>query len=128
MHLRHLFILSLTISAVCSPVPLEPKNDGDNIEKGAVHPGIKAGFVATLSIAGLLGAAIGLTEYITTVYNRFHKENLNRQNKLEKITFHRERVSTNNDFRNAGNDIVLDLVEKYVDGKDGRRKGKRGDI
>ena len=124
MNLRHLFILSISISVVCFPLPLEPYNDGYHIEKRAVHPGIKAGLVVTFSIAGLVGASIGLAEYITTVYNRFHQQTISRQNKLKETAFSRERISTDNDFRNAGNDLVLNLVEKYVDGKVGRRGEK----
>ena len=125
MNLRHLIILSISISALCFPVPLEPYNDGNHIEKRAVNPGIKAGLGVTLSIAGLFGATIGLVEYITTVYNRFHKQTIAHQSKLEDTAFRRERISADRDFRNAGNDIVLNLVEKYVDGKDGRRGEKR---
>ena len=124
MNLRHLIILSISICVVCFPVP-EPCNDGNHIEKRAVHPGIKAGLGVTLSITGLLGASIGLIEYVTTVYNRFHEQTIGHQNKLKEIEFRRERVLADNDFRNAGNDIVLDLIEKYVDCKDGKRGGKR---
>ena len=125
MNLRHLIILSISICVVCFPVSLEPYNDGNHIEKRAVHPGIKGGLWVTLSITGLLGASIGLVEYITTVYNRFHEQTISHQNKLKKTAFRREQVSADNDFRNAANDIVLNLVEKYVDGKDGRRGEKK---
>ena len=108
---------------MCFPVP-EPCNDGIDIEKRAVHPGIKAGLGFTLSITGLLGASIGLIEYVTTVYNRFHEGTIGHQNKLKTYSEFRERVLADNDFRNAGNDIVLDLIEKYVDCKDGKREGK----
>lgn len=109
---------------MCFPVP-ELCNDGNHIEKRAVHPGIKAGLGVTLSITGLLGASIGLIEYITTVYNRFHEQTIGHQTKLKEIEFRRERVLTDNDFRNAGNDIVLDLIEKYVDGTNGKRGEKK---
>jgi hypothetical protein len=128
MNLRHLIILSISISALCFPVPLKSYNDGNHIEKRAVNPGIKAGLVVTLSIAGLFGATIGLVEYLSTVYNRFHKQTIAHQSKLEETAFRRERASADRDFRNAGNDIVLNLVEKYVDGKEGRKGGKRKSI
>lgn len=117
-------ILFTAIRASCAPVPSPSYDDRKLVEKGN-HSGIKAALIATFSIAGLLGASIGLTEYITTVYNRYQKDKIERQNGLNDKVFYNERVSADNEFRNTGIDIVLNIVEKYVDGNGAKNEVKK---
>src|SRR5271170_5976624 len=101
MHLsRFLLVLITAITAVS--FPLQVRNSQENqLEHRKSHAGIIAG----LSIAGLVGAALGLTEYATTAYARYMKGKLEEENKKKEEDFYADRVLIDNDFKNAGNDI-----------------------
>ena len=117
MRLRSVLVLFTVTLTLCSPVP-QPIEDNE-IQQGqsSVLPGVKAGFLISFSLAGLLALAAGVTEYASRLHNRFKKNQIENQNLLQETNFNRSQKLTENDFRYAGTDVVLDLVEKYVSGK-----------
>jgi hypothetical protein len=84
-----------------------------DVQNANPHKGLKTGAIAGLSIAGIIGASIGITEYISSLYHRFSSGKTMGQNEVDENKFHRDRVIADEDFQDAGLDAVLDLVEKY---------------
>lgn len=116
MRLRSVLVLFTVTLTLCSPVP-QPIEDNEIQPQSSVLPGVKAGFLISFSLAGLFALAAGVTEYASRLHNRFKKNQIDNQNLLQETNFNRSQKLTENDFRYAGTDVVLDLVEKYVDGK-----------
>jgi hypothetical protein len=78
------------------------------------HSVLKASAVAGLSLAGILAASIGATEYISSLYHRLSKGKIDSQNETGDKNFNRDRQLVGEDIQDAGIDIVLDLIEKYA--------------
>jgi len=126
MRLRTLLVFLTGTLALCIPVPQLIEDNELHIPQSAILPGVKAGFITSLSLAALLALAVGVTEYASRLHNRFKKNQIENQNLLEETNFNRSRKLTEDDFRYAGTDVVLDLVEKYVtrdNGKDDEMDG-----
>jgi hypothetical protein len=116
MRLRNVLVLFTLTLGLCSPVPHPIEDNEIQPPQSSVLPGVKAGFIISFSLAGLFALAVGVTEYASRLHNRFKKNQIENQNLLQEINFNRSQKLTENDFRYAGTDVVLDLVEKYVTG------------
>ena len=117
MRLRSVLVLFTVTLTLCSPVPQPIEEYEIQQPQSSVLPSVKAGFLISFSLAGLLALAVGVTEYASRLHNRFKKNQIENQNFLQETNFNRSQKLTENDFRYAGTDVVLDLVEKYVSGK-----------
>ena len=121
MRINYIYVLLLGVSASCAPLSSSPGTHGKlhghdemDVQTASPHNGLKTGAIAGLSIAGILGASIGITEYISSLYHRFSGGKMESQNDVEGNKFQRDRSLADEDFQDAGLDVVLNLVEKYA--------------
>jgi hypothetical protein len=121
MRFNYIYVLLLGFSASCAPLWSSPGTlaklhgrDEMDVQNASPHKGLKTGAIAGLSMAGIIGASIGITEYISSLYHRFSGKKTEGQNEVDENKFHRDRVLADEDFQGAGLDVVLDLVEKYA--------------
>ena len=119
-----LVVLSGTL-VLCTPIYQPIEGDELQVPRSAIQTGVKVGLIASFSLAGLLGLAVGVTEYASKIYTRLKKIQIENHDLLQESNFNRSRKLAENEFRFAGTDVVLDLVEKYVNRKD--KKGGEED-
>ena len=122
MRLRTLIVVFFGSIALCTPVPQLTGENKVQASQSSFLPGVKAGFVATFSLAGLAALAVGITEYATRLHNRLKQTQIENQNLLYEANFNRSRTLSDVEFRHAGTDVVLDLVEKFANGKKGEHE------
>jgi hypothetical protein len=104
---RILLIGAAAATASCTPLP-SPNGDSD------ILPRVQTGAIVSLSLAGIIGAAIGLTEYASTLYHRLAQRKIEQENVAFKQHFNRVRKMTDIEVQAEGTDVVLDLVEKFL--------------
>jgi len=142
-----LILCALSISVSSAPVPISFSNY-DNADatiatprsQGVViHPGVQAGLITSLAAASAAGLSVIFAEYISSLHDRWRRKKIRLDDNLKEFEFERERELTDDDYRNSGLDIVLDLVDRYLDvhpdltpqNEDGRLErpsGSRGGI
>jgi hypothetical protein len=113
MQLKRFLLIGFVIPVTCTPVPstgLQSVPDTHDAIKA-----VKAGVIVSASMAGIIGASIGLTEYLTNVYHRWAKNKMERETKDSDNALSRERKLTETTFQNTGTDVVLSLVERYLE-------------
>jgi len=110
--------LILSLRASCRPLAPSPQGTPEREDHRPIssQPGSLAqnGLIASLSLAGILGLSIGLTEYISSFVNRFQRTRLEYTNSVMEDTFNRDRVGLDREYQNYGLDILLNLAEKYT--------------
>jgi hypothetical protein len=121
MRFNYVYVLLLGVSASCAPLSSSPGTHGKlhgrdeiDVQTTSPHSGLKTGAIAGLSIAGIIGASIGITEYISSLYHRLSGGKIESQNDVDGNKFQRDRSLADEDFQDAGLDVVLTLVEKYA--------------
>jgi hypothetical protein len=121
MRVNYVYVLLLGVSASCAPLSASPDPHGKlhgrdemDVQTTSPHSGLKTGAIAGLSIAGIIGVSIGMTEYISSLYHRYSGGKMESQNDVDGKEFQRDRLLADEDFQDAGLDVVLNLVEKYA--------------
>jgi hypothetical protein len=117
MHFYVLLAFILSLRATCIPIPAPsqtpPEDHAISSPPGSLAQTAKTGVVVSLSLAGLLGLSIGLTEYISSFLDRLRQVQLEDYNSLAEDKFNRDRGELDRGYQNAGLDILLNLAEKY---------------
>jgi len=124
VHIMRVPILVLFLSATVSSAPITPSTSvspdaAEPLPQNGVriHPAVQAGLLATLTTAGVAGISIGLAEYIASVSERWKRKHDKLNHRLEDSNFGRERRLADGAHKNTGLDIVLDLVDRYLEGE-----------
>jgi hypothetical protein len=82
-----------------------------------LHPAVEIGLISSLTAATLAAFSIGMTEYLSSLHDRWTRKLAKLENKANEAKFDRERQHAVDEHQNTGLDIVLDLVESYLDTK-----------
>lgn len=129
-----LILSSLSLSVSSAPVSTS-SSTSDNADatiatpraQGVViHPGVQAGLITTLAAASAAGLSVVFAEYISSVRDRWKRKKIRLDDNLKEFEFERERGLADDDYRNSGLDVVLDLVERYLDANDLGRQSEDG--
>jgi hypothetical protein len=121
MRFNFIYLLAVGNAVSCLPHSSFPDENAKLQGRGEVdvqdtnpNGALKASAVAGLSLAGIIAASIGATEYISSLYHRFSKGKIESLNETGDKKFNRDRQLVDEDIQDAGIDIVLDLIEKYA--------------
>jgi hypothetical protein len=121
MRFHFIYLLALGNAVSCLPHSSFPQEsaklegrDEMKMQETNPHSMLKASAIAGLSLAGIIAASIGATEYISSLYHCFSKGKIESQNEMGDQKFNRDRQLVDEDIQDAGIDIVLDLIEKYA--------------
>lgn len=123
MRVNCIYLLALGVSVSCLPhssfpeesTKLQLQRRGEvKVKDSNPHGMLKGSAIAGLSLAGLIAASVGATEYISSVYHRFSKGKIESQNDIGDNKFSRDRMLADEEFQNDGIDMVLNLIEKHA--------------
>jgi hypothetical protein len=121
MRFNLLLFSLLAFRAWCIPIPIPNTSEDNDASISSRESGFpqaaQTGAIISLSLAGIVGLSIGLTEYITSFINRFNRTQLDLEKSVEEDTFARDMESLDREYQNSGIDVLLDLVEKYSHNK-----------
>ena len=118
MNLVPFLILSFSYSVFSIPVStgsLSSRDARTSDFGNRISPGVRAGLIASVSLAALAGLAVGLIEYISDIQGRWRDSKMKHGNRADEAAFYRARVNADHDAQNTGADVILKLVESYLD-------------
>src|SRR5579862_4695737 len=119
----YITVLALSSTAACVPVSSVFSTFSDTpdnpvistLQPRKVHSAVQTGLIASLATAGIAGLGIGLAEYIASLNDRLIRQGIEIDRNVKDVSFDRAMRRVQDDGQNTGLDILLDLIERYMD-------------
>ena len=119
MRFQVFLLLPLALTGTCTPIH-DPQDRDYTLQKRELLPIAQHGLTFGLSFTAIVAAAIGITEYATSLYHRYKNEKAQQEYSVWEDEFGRQKKEMDKRILTSAQDVVLDLVDKFV------KKGKGG--